>query len=134
MASRTPLGSSVMIMACREAENPATPLIQRVRFLGIYSSNQDEFYRVRVADVRRLAGFSSGGRKEHFDGLLGRINQRVVRMQRRFDAVYKQLLTDLAKNRIYLIDETQQPVLVDERQLFVSSGYGKGCVATVGGH
>lgn len=52
----------------QEAENPFTPLIQRVRFLGIYSSNQDEFYRVRVADVRRLAGFTSGGRKEQYDG------------------------------------------------------------------
>lgn len=100
----------------QEAENPSTPLIQRVRFLGIYSSNQDEFYRVRVADVRRLAGFTSGGKKEKFDGLLNRINQRVMYMQRRFDSCYKQIMADLAQNHIYLIDESQ---LTDVQKAFV---------------
>ncbi len=91
----------------QEAENPSTPLIQRARFLGIYSSNQDEFYRVRVADVRRLAGFTSGGKKEHYDHLLNRIKHRVTHMQRRFDTCYKQIMKDLASEHIYLIDESQ---------------------------
>lgn len=91
----------------QEAEDPSTPLIQRVRFLGIYSSNQDEFYRVRVADVRRLASLTSGNKKEHYDDLLSRINQRVLEMQKRFDNCYRQIMSDLASNHIYLIDETQ---------------------------
>lgn len=37
----------------QEAADPNVPLVERVRFLGIYSNNQDEFYRVRIADVRR---------------------------------------------------------------------------------
>ena len=93
----------------QEAENPDTPLVHRVRFLGIYSSNQDEFYNVRVADVRCLAGVTSGGKKEHFDGLLNHIHSRVIEMQRRFDACYKQIMGDL-------VDETQ---LTDEQQKFV---------------
>ena len=39
----------------QEAEDPAVPLLERLRFLGIYSNNQDEFFRVRVATVRRIA-------------------------------------------------------------------------------
>ncbi len=38
-----------------EAEDPSVPLMERMRFLGIYSSNLDEFFRVRVATLRRLA-------------------------------------------------------------------------------
>ena len=38
----------------QEAQNPAVPLIERVRYLGIFSNNLDEFFRVRVAEVRRL--------------------------------------------------------------------------------
>ncbi len=94
----------------QEAENPSTPLVQRVRFLGIYSSNQDEFYRVRVADVRRLASLTSGNKKEQYDDLLNRINHRVLKMQKRFDECYRQIMRDLASNHIYLVDETQLTV------------------------
>ena len=39
----------------QEAADPSVPLIERVRFLGIYSNNQDEFFKVRVADLKRQA-------------------------------------------------------------------------------
>lgn len=91
----------------QEAENPTTPLIERVRFLGIFSSNQDEFYRVRVADIRRLANFSSGSRKEHYDTLLGKINRRVMQLQKRFDSCHDTVMSALADNNIYLIEERQ---------------------------
>ena len=42
----------------QEAADTSVPIIQRVRYLGIFSNNLDEFFRVRVADVRRLATFS----------------------------------------------------------------------------
>ncbi|MGL5365166.1 MAG: polyphosphate kinase 1, partial [Plesiomonas shigelloides] len=37
----------------QEAADKTNPLIERVRFLGIYSNNLDEFYKVRFADVKR---------------------------------------------------------------------------------
>jgi polyphosphate kinase len=37
----------------QEAQDNSLPLLERLRFLGTYSSNMDEFYRVRVANVRR---------------------------------------------------------------------------------
>jgi polyphosphate kinase len=50
----------------QEAENPDVPEVQRLRYLGIFSNNLDEFFRVRVADVSRLAAFSaSKEEKEH---------------------------------------------------------------------
>ena len=44
----------------QEAQNPAVPLIERVRYLGIFSNNLDEFFRVRVAEVRRLISVPKG--------------------------------------------------------------------------
>ena len=44
----------------QEAQDPEVPLIQRVRYLGIFSNNLDEFFRVRVAEVRRWISLSTG--------------------------------------------------------------------------
>ena len=41
----------------QEAQDKSVPLIQRLRFLGIYSNNQDEFFKVRVANLERLCKF-----------------------------------------------------------------------------
>lgn len=91
----------------QEASDPTVPLIQRVRYLGIFSNNMDEFFRVRVADVRRLATFSSASRQEQFKKLLGQIQSRVLQQQHRFDAVYLEVLKALREQRIYLINEQQ---------------------------
>ncbi|MDQ3073786.1 MAG: polyphosphate kinase 1, partial [Bacteroidota bacterium] len=45
----------------QEAADPGVPLLERLRFLGIFSSNQDEFFRVRVATIKRMADFSVKG-------------------------------------------------------------------------
>ena len=41
----------------QEAMDPTTPLIDRIKFLGIYSNNRDEFFRVRVATQRRVLNY-----------------------------------------------------------------------------
>lgn len=102
----------------QEVEDETVPIIERVRFLGIFSNNLDEFYRVRVADVRRLAAFAKGDRKEQFAELLGSINDKVLRLQRRSHAAYLKVLSDLGRHRIHLINEQQ----LDQRQrAFVDS-------------
>ena len=92
----------------QEVEDESVPIIERVRFLGIFSNNLDEFYRVRVADVRRLATFAKGSKKkELFSELLGNINEKVLRLQARFGNAYTKALKDLGKNNIHVISERQ---------------------------
>ncbi|MCW8126454.1 polyphosphate kinase 1 [Microbulbifer halophilus] len=101
----------------QEVEDESVPIIERVRFLGIFSNNLDEFYRVRVADVRRLATFTKGGKKkERFSALLGSINEKVLRLQRRSFSAYSKVLADLDQHNIHLVNEKQ---LTHRQRVFV---------------
>ncbi|MCW8195215.1 polyphosphate kinase 1 [Proteobacteria bacterium 005FR1] len=92
----------------QEAANEDVPVIQRLRYLGIFSNNLDEFFRVRVADVSRLAAFSSTPEsKERYNKLLQEIQVRTRQIQNRFEQTYAQVLTALRKRKIYLVDEHQ---------------------------
>ena len=100
----------------QEAEDPDVPIIQRIRYLGIFSSNLDEFFRVRVAEVRRLISVSSGAQRQKSKALLSAIQQRVVELQHEFDEVSRRVLRELARKHIYLIHEGQ---LEEGQQAFV---------------
>ncbi len=92
----------------QEVEDESVPIIERVRFLGIFSNNLDEFFRVRVADVRRLAAFARGEQqKKHFAKLLGQINERVLRLQRRYARAYAKVLAGLGKEDIHVVKESK---------------------------
>ena len=91
----------------QEAEDPNVPVIERLRYLGIFSNNMDEFFRVRVAEVRRLISVSSGVTRQQAKDLLAFIQQRVVVLQKRFDKIYTQVLGDLRARRIYMVNERQ---------------------------
>lgn len=94
----------------QEAEDNHTPLIERLKFLGIYSNNRDEFFRVRVASLKRLTQLG----KEAENLVLGdpvkmldEVNKEVVRQQKRFDSVYASLLKELEDEGIYILNERQ---------------------------
>ncbi len=91
----------------QEAEDPGVPIIQRLRYLGIFSNNMDEFFRVRVAEVRRLISVSSGTTRQQAKELLASIQQQVVELQKRFEKIYDRVLVDLRARRIYMINERQ---------------------------
>lgn len=90
----------------QEASDPEVPLIERVRFLGIYSNNLDEFFRVRVADVKRrvLVHHSHGGDKQAVQ-LLAAIEQKVIELHNEFDQIYENLKIALRRRNIHIIDE-----------------------------
>jgi polyphosphate kinase len=91
----------------QEAADPQVPVIQRLRYLGIFSNNMDEFFRVRVAEVRRLVFIAESHNRQQYSNLLEEIQAQVVLLQREFDRTYQQLLPTLRKNGIYLVSETQ---------------------------
>jgi polyphosphate kinase len=103
----------------QEAADESVPVIERLRYLGIFSNNSDEFFRVRVAEVRRLISVSSPEQKQQFKDLLLAIQRRVVELQKEFDRIYKEIIRSLAEQRIYLINEQQ----LDDRQAAFVKAY-----------
>ena len=86
----------------QEAEDKSVPLNERVRFLGIFSNNQDEFFRVRVATLRRLAKVNKAQIKKFQEDpakILNQIQKRVLVLKNRFDNAYLQILEELKKEK-----------------------------------
>lgn len=102
----------------QEAADETVPVIERLRYLGIFSNNSDEFFRVRVAEVRRLISVSSGANRQHFKQLLAAILDQVAELQKEFDRIYSLIIKELAARKIYLINERQ---LDDGQSRFVQS-------------
>lgn len=101
----------------QEAMDKNVPLIERVRFLGIFSSNQDEFFKVRVADVKRRVMIDADqGRTNGAATLLRAIQQKVIKLSNTFDEVYKELIVTLARQNIFLLNENQ---LAPEQEAWV---------------
>ena len=90
----------------QEAADENVPIIQRLRYLGIFSSNLDEFFRVRVAEIRRLIVVSSGDKRQRAKDLLETIQQQVSHLQREFDTIQTRVMAALEKRHIYIVDES----------------------------
>jgi polyphosphate kinase len=95
----------------QEAEDINTPLFERIRFIGIFSNNLDEFFRVRVATVRRMVDL---GKDE--ENLLGNYTPRelhdkileiVYGHQLKVQQILKEILVELNQNNIFIINETE---------------------------
>lgn len=94
----------------QEAADTSTPLLERIRFLGIYSNNRDEFYRVRVATVKRMVNLGKSGVRilgENPNSLLETILNRVIEQQNKFEKIYENLLEELNSNGIHIINEKE---------------------------
>lgn len=94
----------------QEAENKEVPLIERFKFLGIYSNNLDEYFRVRVATLKRLSIF--GTKSNDILGYspkttLKKIHQIVLSQNTKFEKIYKGLLQELDKHNIHIVNEKQ---------------------------
>lgn len=105
----------------QEAENKTVPLLERVFFLGIFSSNLDEFFGVRVATLRRLEDAQLKGEELFVDSpkeTLAEIKTTVVNQLSRFDSIYRKLIKELETEGIKLVNEkeynTEQIAFVNE--------------------
>jgi polyphosphate kinase len=110
----------------QEAENKATPLLERLKFLAIFSSNNDEFFRVRVASLRR--GEKKAVRKPTSptqfpaDITLAEIQRISVIQQDRFNKAYQEIIEELALQKIFIVNELQ---LNDDQKVTVKDYFRK---------
>ena len=93
----------------QEAADESNPLIERIRFLGIYSSNLDEFYKVQFANLKKyvLIEQEQSQSTSNAKHLLRQVNQKVIQLELQFDQLYNELLLEMARNQIFLINERQ---------------------------
>lgn len=95
----------------QEAADTSVPLIERLRFLGIFSNNLDEFFRVRYATVRRIVEVGKKGRKAlgvfTAQELLEKITGIVIDLQSKSFYILKDIFERLEKENIHVINESE---------------------------
>ena len=100
----------------QEAADVSVPLIERIRFLGIFSNNLDEFFKVRYATIKRIVEAGKGGKSAlggiRAKDLLDQITKIVIEHQATSLQILKSINSELEKENIFIIDETQ----IDESQ------------------
>ncbi|MBL7696621.1 MAG: polyphosphate kinase 1 [Chitinophagaceae bacterium] len=105
----------------QEAADPSVPLKEKIKFLGIFSNNTDEFFRVRVATLKRMVDFGPKLRNMHLEqdpaDILKEIQDIVLDQQGEFNRIWEQAKEELAINNIYLVSDNE---LNEEQQKFVT--------------
>lgn len=95
----------------QEANDPTVPLSQRIRFLGIFSNNSDEFFRVRVATLKRMIELRNWHKKINIymeqdpQHILEEIQTIVLQQQNEFNRIWAGILKELKKEKVLLLDE-----------------------------
>ena len=107
----------------QEAMNDSLDIYERFKFVAIYHSNLDEFYKIRVASYRSLLSLSSKNFKKidfNPETVFENINNEVIRQNNEFEDLFiKKLLPELKKNNIILIQDEK----LDNLQLEFVSQY-----------
>ena len=119
----------------QEANDPNVPLLDRMRFLGIFSNNLDEFFRVRYAAIRRLllekkksdVAKILGGVSP--DKLLKEITEIVIEQQSESLRILGNIEAELESENIFIINETQ---ITPKQECFLKDFYNQKLSCTVG--
>jgi len=115
----------------QEAEDKTVPLIERMKFLGIFSNNLDEFFRVRVATLKRMIEFKKKAKEaigENPSKILKQIHKIVIKQQIKFEETYKDIIKSLESHNIFFVNEKQ---LDEEQAAFVSKYFAETVLPTL---
>ncbi|NGF57404.1 polyphosphate kinase 1 [Parapedobacter sp. SGR-10] len=108
----------------QEAADKTNPLPLRIKFLGIFSNNLDEFFRVRVAGLKRALAVDEKEAKDIFfekpQLILDEINETVIKQQKKFDNIWLDVQKEMAKQNVFI--KTSED-LDKEQQAFVKQYY-----------
>ena len=108
----------------QEAADKSNPLPLRIKFLGIFSNNLDEFFRVRVAGLKRALVVNEKEAKDIFfekpQLILDKINKTVIKQQKKFDQIWLDVQKEMAKQHVFI--KTSED-LTKEQQNFVRQYY-----------
>lgn len=118
----------------QEVKDPNVPLLERLRFLGIYSNNLDEFYSVRYSAVLRSIQLKSKVyrnilKNQSDEELIEKINELVAVQREDYDALYDSILLELEEQGIYFIDDCNIP---EEHAEFVNQYYNSELSHSIG--
>ncbi|WP_228445355.1 polyphosphate kinase 1 [Thalassotalea sp. HSM 43] len=95
----------------QEAQDTSNPSIERLRFLGIFSNNQDEFFRVKVSDIKRNALLKKAEGDTtavtQYQALVDEIQEKVLEFNIAFNKTYDDICHGLQKEGLVIIDQSQ---------------------------
>ena len=94
----------------QEASDKKVPIIERLRFLGIFSNNLDEFFQVRYATVKRIAESEvdkDNGKNKNAINLLDQITSKVIKLQTKSSKILDSIQLSLKKEGIHFINENE---------------------------
>ena len=90
----------------QEAMDESVPLPLRIKFLGIFSNNLDEFFRVRVAGLKRALDFKEKYSSDSFfdapEKILNKINKIVIKQQEDFNETWDNIQGEMAKQKVFI--------------------------------
>lgn len=109
----------------QEAADKTVPLRERIKFIGIVSNNLDEFFRVRVAALKKMSILGSKAKmhlEENPAKILTSIKEKLLQQQDDFAATWQEIKTELARQKIFLVNEKE---LSAEQQQHISAYFAE---------